>query len=192
MSEADLLFSMLTLPTTTRLFAASRQLLLDFRPLMRVFAQGYSCGRPVQNLRRPPNVFGGILRKRVCGHVQEGLSQRPTGCHPVLKAVLRVPDLKRQFEVIDCILNIGRGFGLVGPDGRKIDIRAAKIVLYDAPRGRLIDFGKKSAALRIAGSTRIADSSRHLRPISRTGGRSICSPDRVRPSRTSWAGLLPR
>src|SRR5262249_28411184 len=126
------------------LFAASRQLLLDCRPLMRVFAQGYSRGRPVQNLRCPPDVFGGILRNGVCRHVQEGLSQRSAGSDPVLKAVIRIPDLKRQFEVTDRIFDIGGGFGLVGPDVRKIDIRAAKIVLHDAPRFRVLRFGKKA------------------------------------------------
>jgi hypothetical protein len=91
-------------------FAASRQLRLNFRTLMRMFAQGYFCGGTVENLGGPPNVITRILRDRVPRHVQKSLCERPARCHPVLKAVFRVPDFKGQFEVTDRVLDIARGF----------------------------------------------------------------------------------
>jgi hypothetical protein len=50
-------------------FAASRQLRLDFCPLIRMFARGYFCGGTVEDLRGPPNIISSILRNGVRRHV---------------------------------------------------------------------------------------------------------------------------
>jgi hypothetical protein len=57
------------------LFAASSQLLLDFRPLIWVSGWRYSRSGLVQDIRGPPNVSGGIAGGRVRRHVQKGLPQ---------------------------------------------------------------------------------------------------------------------
>jgi hypothetical protein len=76
-------------------------------------------------------LFGWPLSEHVS--IQKCFSEGAAGGYPVLKAITRISDIKRQLGVVNGALSVADRKNLVPPQHRKMTVNTTQIVLQDAP-----------------------------------------------------------